>query len=178
MTYIPTALSAREDAALRKYAAHRKVVEAGALLGHSTIQLAGTADQVISIDRHTGYDHWRNDTFRQFRRNLEVAGVSNRVIPVIGDASLLADYSADFAFIDLCGTYQTTLAAIMAADAPVVAVHDYERQSCPGVAQAVEASGLEVIERIDSLIVLKRVAETRRVERLRSVNPIAGFKPV
>lgn len=97
MTYIPTALSSREDQALRRYAMGRVVVEAGALLGHSTIQLARTAKRVTSIDRHSGYTYWPNDTLRSFNRNMEVAGVANRVQSIVGDFSLLAHFPAHFA---------------------------------------------------------------------------------
>lgn len=152
--YIPTALSAREASALSRHAEGKVVVEAGALLGFSTIHLAKTAKQVTSIDRHTGYDYWRNDTLKEFCRNLEVAGVSGRVNTVVGDFSLIATYPADFAFIDLDGTYRTTLRAIALAGADRIGIHDYDRQSCPGVAQAVKDSGLAILERIDSLVIL------------------------
>lgn len=158
MNYIPTALSRREDAALQRYAAHRTVVEVGALLGHSTIQLAQTAERVISIDRHSGYQYWPNDTLRMFQRNLEVSGISRTVQWLVGDFSLMQGYPADFVFIDLCGTYATTLAAIRAARAPLIGIHDYERQSCKGVELAVAASGYKVIERVDSLVILQREA--------------------
>jgi hypothetical protein len=52
-----------------------------------------------------------------------------------------------------------TLRAIRLSRSPIIAVHDYQRQNCPGVGRAVEsckASGFEVIERVDSLIVLRR----------------------
>lgn len=157
MTYIPTALSRREDLALQRYARDRRVVEAGALLGHSTIQLAQTAKHVVSIDRHIGYDYWRNDTLRAFRRNLTVGGVFQKVDAVVGDAvQMLPRYSADFAFIDLCGTYGGTLAAIRAARAPLIGIHDFERQSCAGVARAVKDSGYAIRERIDSLVILEK----------------------
>lgn len=164
--YIPTALSAREDATLRRYAAGRRVAEAGALLGHSTIQLASTARGVVSIDRHTGYDRLPNNTLRSFLRNLDVAGASRRVLPVVGDAQELRAYPADFVFIDLCGTHDGTLAALRAAQAPLIGVHDYQRQSCPGVATAVEASGYRVIERVDSLVILERAQEHFKSDRV------------
>jgi hypothetical protein len=156
MTYIPTALSRREDQLLQRYAKDRIVVEAGALLGHSTIQLARTAKHVTSIDRHTGYDYWANDTYRLFRRNLEVTHTHNRVRSVVGDVALLADYPADFAFIDLCGTRHGTLKALRAANSPLIGVHDYDRSGCKGVAQAVEDSGYEIVERVDSLVILRK----------------------
>lgn len=151
---IPTALSRREDKALQRYAANRMVVEAGALLGHSTIQLAQTAKRVVSIDRHSGYQYWPNDTLRMFKRNLDVSGVAKKVQWVVGDFSLMRNYPADFAFIDLCGTYANTLAAIRTARAPLIGIHDYERQGCRGVALACAASGYKIIERVDSLIIL------------------------
>jgi hypothetical protein len=154
MTYIPTALSAREDECLRRHADHRYVVEVGALLGHSTIQLAQTADHVVSIDRHCGYQHWRNDTLRQFLRNLAVTGVARKVTPVVADFSAMKQYAAAFVFIDLDGTYSTTLAAIRSARSALIGVHDFERTSCKGVAQAVSDSGYCVLERVDSLVIL------------------------
>lgn len=155
-TYIPTALTRREDLLLQKYARDRRVVEAGALLGHSTIQLAQTARTVVSIDRHSGYRYWPNDTFRMFLRNLEVMGIARRVTPIVGDFSLLSRYPADFAFIDLCGTRRNTHAAILATRARFIGVHDFERQSCPGVAQAVADSRCEIVERVDSLVILRK----------------------
>lgn len=157
--YIPTALSPREGAALKHYAKGKRVVEAGALLGYSTIQLASSAAQVVSIDHHRGYYYWLNDTYRQFKRNLEVAGVSGRVRSIIGDYRKLTEHPAEFAFIDLDGTYLTTLNAIRMTRAPVVAVHDFERTSCRGVAAAIESSGCLVTERLDSLIILKKTPQ-------------------
>lgn len=156
MTYIPTALSTREDMALQRYARGRTVVETGALLGHSTIQLAKTADRVVSIDRHSGYQYWPNDTLRLFKRNLDVSGVSKKVQGVVGDFSLMRQYPAEFAFIDLCGTYSISLAALRTAQAPLIGIHDFERQSCRGVGLAIAASGYSVVERIDSLVILAK----------------------
>lgn len=152
--YIPTALSAREATALSRYAKGKIVTEAGALLGFSTIQLAKTAKHVTSIDRHTGYNYWKNDTLKQFCRNLGVSGVEGKVAAIEGDFSIMVGYPADFAFIDLDGMEGTTLKAIELANAPVIGVHDFDRTSCRGVAYAVKASGLEIIERVDSLVIL------------------------
>jgi len=154
--YIPTAVSRREGLALQHWAKDKNVVEAGSLLGYSTIQLAQTANFVVSIDHHKGYQFWHNATYRQFRRNLEVAGVAQRVAAVMGDYSLLKHYPADFVFIDLDGTYKTTLSAIQVAQSEYIGVHDYGRTFCRGVAEAVENSGCLVAERVDSLIVLQR----------------------
>lgn len=154
---IKSALSAREDYALRKYARHRNVTEAGALLGHSTCELGRTARSLASIDRHTGYDGLPNDTLRLYLRNLEVAMLPIKVTAVVGDAiTELSKYPADFVFIDLCGTHSVSLGALSAAIAPLVAIHDFARQNCRGVATAIAASGLQIIERIDSMIILRK----------------------
>jgi len=158
MNSIPTALTKREDEALRRWARDRVVTEVGALLGHSTVEIAQTARRVHSIDRHTGYDGKPNNTLRQYMRNLEVAMLNIAVIAIVGDAiTELPKYPAHFCFIDLCGTHQVTLAALQAAKAPFVAVHDYQRQNCKGVATAVEASGYPVIERIDSMVIMRKI---------------------
>lgn len=154
--YIPSALSGRECETLSRYAHNRWVTEAGSLLGRSTIALASTAKHVVAIDRHTGYDGWPNDTYRTFMRNIEVSFLSKRVLPVRDDYVELFRFPADFTFIDLDGSYLTTAYAINLAQSPLVAVHDYQRQSCRGVGQAVEDSGFRVIERVDSLIVLEK----------------------
>lgn len=154
--YIPSAVSKREAQVLQQRAAGRAVVEAGSLLGYSTIQLARTARHVVSIDRHTGYHHWKNDSLRQLRRNIEVAGVAQKVTVVVGDLFRMQQPAADFMFIDLDGLYATTLKAIQLARAAIIGVHDFERTSCKGVAQAVADCGLKVIERVDSLVILQR----------------------
>jgi len=157
MNRIPSALSLREDAALRRWSKDRRVVEAGALLGHSTVEIGRVARSLISIDRHTGYDNQPNNTLRQYMRNLEVAFLNIAVLAIVGDAvTELPKYSADFVFIDLCGTHAVTLAAIQAARAPFVGVHDYQRQNCKGVGSAIEAIGFPVIERTDSLVILRK----------------------
>ena len=156
--YIPSAVSPREIACLQKYARDKVVTEVGALLGHSTIQLAKVAREVISIDRHSGYDNAPNSTLSCFLRNLDISGVRKRVTPIIGDFSLMRRFPADFVFIDLDGTYITTMRAIRYAiglRAPIIGVHDFGRTNCKGVAWAVKDSGLQVLERADSLIILK-----------------------
>lgn len=154
MFAIPTALSLREAQRLQHYARDRYVLEVGALLGFSTVVMARVARQVLSIDRHTGYDKLPNDTYKQFRRNLEVYNVRGKVVPVLGDFRVMSKWGSDLCFIDLDGTHATTLEAIKLCRAPICAVHDYDRQNCHGVSSAVRASGYPVMERVDSLIVL------------------------
>lgn len=151
---IPSAVSLREAKALQRYSKDRYCIEAGSLLGFSTVVMGRVAKQVLAIDRHTGYDKLPNDTYRLFLRNLDVYNVTKTVIPVLGDFRALSRWRADFAFIDLDGEHNTTLEAIQRARAPIVGVHDYGRQNCKGVESAVRACGYQVMERVDSLVVL------------------------
>lgn len=155
-TYIPTALSEREARRLQHYALGAQVVEAGALLGFSTIAMAEVAQSVVSIDHHRGY-FGNKYSLALFLRNIDVCNVAHKVTTVVADASALRWHSenTDFAFIDLDGKKSTTLRAIQMCQASIIAVHDYARLNCGGVAAAVTASSLEVIERADSLIVLR-----------------------
>lgn len=155
ITGCPTAMSAPEARLLQRYADGRRVVEAGALLGYSTIRLAQVAARVVSIDRHEGYSA---PTYRRFRSNIERAGVSRRVTPVVGDAvALLPQHAADLAFIDLTGQLALTAAAMKAAQARLVAVHDLGRAYCQ-VDEAIVAAGFRVVEAVDTLAVCERVA--------------------
>lgn len=156
MTGCPTALSQAETALLQRLARDRTVVEAGALLGYSTIRLAEVSPApVVSIDRHGGYS---GDTKARFLSNLDRAGVRHRVHPVIGEAvAELARTSAAMAFIDLTGEYDLTMNAARAAQTKIVAIHDYGRFNCPGVARAVKDLRWPVVERADTLIVLAKL---------------------
>lgn len=151
---VPCALSPREHTALATLARGRRVVEAGALLGGSTITLASTARHVISIDRHSGYS---GETWRRYRSNLGRAGVASRVNAWRGEVlALLPLAPADVAFVDLTGDYALTLAAFRATLAPILAVHDCERAYCPGVARAIADSGFTPFGQIDTLALLAK----------------------
>lgn len=151
---IPCALSAAERNLLASMARGRRVVEAGALLGGSTVTLAKVATTVVSIDRHEGYS---GPTLRPFLANLDRCGVRSRVDVRVGDAAhLLTSVDADVAFVDLTGTYEVTLAALWAVRAPVVLVHDVDRQRCEGVARAIRMVGGVGLAQVDTLAVLAR----------------------
>lgn len=152
---VPTAISQREADCLARHARDKRVVEAGALLGASTITLARTAVHVVSIDRHMGYT---GDTWAAYLSNLDRAGVRLRVTAIRGEAiAQLPKHDADMAFIDLTGEYGLTLSAINATTAPLIAIHDYQRVRCEGVARAIKTAGLRLVEVVDSLAVAIRV---------------------
>lgn len=150
----PTALSWAETLLLQRWSRNRKVVEFGALLGHSTINIAEVATSVISVDLHTGYS---GDTFRRFRSNIERAGLSHRVIPLIADVwKMRLPIKADIGFIDLTGTFDLTLHAIRKINAPIIALHDIGRPFCRGAEKAMLQSGRKIIDSVDTLVVLGR----------------------
>jgi protein-L-isoaspartate O-methyltransferase len=88
---IPTALSLPEARELARLAEGRRVVEAGALLGFSTVVLARAAASVVSVDRHEGYDA---PTLGKFLRNLDRFGVQGRVEVRVGGIDLLSGSDA------------------------------------------------------------------------------------
>lgn len=154
MTDCPSALSARETRLLQHYAHQRRVVEAGALLGYSTIMLARVAARVVSIDKHEGYT---TPTLRRYMTNLERASVLPRVTPIVGDAiELLPRHAADLAFIDLTGERELTLAALLAVRAPIVGVHDVTRSRCRGVCDAIRIAGYSSLAHVDTLAILRK----------------------
>ena len=151
----PTALSPREVACLQRWASGKLVVEAGALLGYSTIKLAEVATRVISIDRHKDYTI---PTLTRFRSNLDRAGIRDKVEIVVECAlSALPRYRADFGFIDLTGQCMLTQQALEACQAPIVGVHDFQRPHCEGVERAIRGAGFEVVEVIDTLAICRRL---------------------
>ena len=157
---IRSAMSPYETARLEFWARGRSVVEMGALLGYSTVVMARVARGVVSIDRHTGYDNKPNDTERIMRCNLERYSVAKKVTVVVGDYREVAKWPSDLAFVDLDGTAATTWAAAWLSQARLVAIHDFARQNCQGVARCVSwmnwTRTYRVIDRAESLVVLRR----------------------
>lgn len=160
---IRSAMTDYEAERLSHYARGCQVTECGSLLGFSTVVMARVARHVVSVDRHDGYRGLGipNDTQRAFRNNLDRFNVANKVTVVVSDYARAREYGTpDLAFIDLDGTLATTLAAVRLLPAPMVALHDYGRFACGGVAQAVEILRAKhqwrVIERAHTLIVMER----------------------
>jgi hypothetical protein len=154
----PSSLSDRETACLQRWARDKRVVEAGALLGYSTIKLAEVATHVVSIDKHEGYT---TPTLRRYLTNLERAGVRGKVTPLVGDAPpLLASVrDVDFAFIDLTGKGDLTMTSIMRSHAPIVGVHDFGRPGCEveGVVRLLWSHyRWTILELVDTLVVCRR----------------------
>jgi hypothetical protein len=148
---IPTALSEPEAVALQQLAAGKRVLEVGALLGFSTVLMAQVAEEVVSVDPHDGYPAENpRPTWHEFNGNLLRFDVADRVVAYRDfyngkTAALITDDhdAPEFAFIDADGTYETTIMLIelvaehMHADAPIIAVHDYNLPEWPGAGAAV-----------------------------------------
>lgn len=151
---IASSLSKPEERLLRHYGHNLAVVEAGSLLGYSTLVLASVAKSVISIDRHQGYGA---PTERAFRSNLAVHGAKN-VRPIIGEATQVIDtiVGCKLAFIDLDGTEETTRTMLQKVRTTLVALHDVGRQSCRGVERAMQNSAWRVVEGAGTLVVMER----------------------
>jgi predicted O-methyltransferase YrrM len=157
---IPTALTPRETAALQHLAAGKRVVEAGSLLGYSTVAMGQVARQVVAIDPHDGYPIWQpRPTLEVFERNIREHGVGERVTAIVGfGEDHLPLYAADVAFLDLTGHYDVTLRCIEGARAPIICCHDYMRGGCHGATEAVDyfaRRGGHTVRTVDTLAVIE-----------------------
>lgn len=146
---IPTALSHREIMCLQRWALNKRVIEAGALLGASTVALSHVANSVISIDKHEGYT---GPSLKPYMNNIWLYGNAN-VLPVVGDVlHHLQRYHGQFGFIDLTGDDLLTRIALNLIQCPVVAVHDHQRPNCR-VSNVLR--DYEVLEVVDTLAIVK-----------------------
>jgi precorrin-6B methylase 2 len=153
---IPTAISFRERLALARYARSKRVVEAGSLLGASTLWMEQLATSVVSIDRHEGYGH---PTLAIMKNNLMRYG-QGRIEMRVGDAlAVLPSVEADVAFIDLTGDQDLTLNVLetLPSSIQVTLVHDCERSRCEGVVRAIQRqASWRQLEQVDTLAILGR----------------------
>lgn len=136
---IPTALSDREAHLLRKLSENRNVLEVGSLLGFSTVNIAKSANRVISIDPHENYPYiGAESTLNKFMSNLLRYGIYN--VEVVKDTFQNSELpEVDMCFADLDGTYETTKQLLdFTRDIPLVVVHDFNRQNCLGVEKAIK----------------------------------------
>lgn len=151
-------LSAGEAAALAELAYRRRVLEIGAYLGRSTVVLAECAELVVSVDHHRGSSEhqpgaaeWRPEladgTAAAYLANLSAAGVTSRVVPIIGGyrdvLPLLAPATFDLVFLDAdhreeATVEAATLALPLVRRPGILVFHDYDAIDYPGVRAAVD----------------------------------------
>lgn len=69
---------------LQHHATDKTVLEVGTYLGRSTVAMAYTAKQVVTIDHHQGPPQDKaGTTMQRFFENLETFGVGHKVVPII-----------------------------------------------------------------------------------------------
>lgn len=156
---IPTAVSLREIEILNKLSLNKNVLEIGSLLGYSTVNIARHARKVTSIDPHEGYPYeGAESTLKKFVQNLAYYNIRN--VKVFKDRFqniTKSDY--DFAFIDLDGEYQTTIEALeYTKHIPIIVIHDYDRQQCPGVARAIKETGANIVQVVDTCAIIENIS--------------------
>jgi predicted O-methyltransferase YrrM len=141
---IPTSITERETARLRELATGRRVLEVGSAYGYSTVVLALVAPHVTAVDPH----QWLTSR-PALEANLAVYGIAGRV-DVLADASgailpALADHGERFDLVFIDGDHaeaavihDVTWARKLLAPGGVLACHDYDEVTCPGVRTALD----------------------------------------
>lgn len=154
----------QEGHALADFAANKRVLEIGSYCGRSTICLAQTAEQVISVDPHDGSGTIApKQTLPEFTANIERYGVSHKVTTYrkMGD---LNGHSFDAAFVDgdhSLDAVRRDIADVRGRLVPggLIAFHDYAVVGGkPGVVQAVNElleSGGEMVSQTATVAVVR-----------------------
>lgn len=153
---IPTALSSAEAATLVTFGAKGRIVEAGALLGASTLLLSHTAPLVRTVDRFVGYGP---STLAPFMSNLSRWGAGNVEVRVGDCLEHLPQMEGEVAFIDLTGEEGITRSAMNALHPSIryALVHDLTRVHCSGVERALTSlPNWRLVEAVGTLGVLVR----------------------
>jgi predicted O-methyltransferase YrrM len=169
------------------------VLEIGSYCGKSTLCLAqgiGSSGSVVfAVDHHRGseehqpgecffdpdlYDRQRAvvDTFREFRRNIDRAGLNDRVIPVVTDSRhAAAHWTTPIAMLFIDGGHSLDAAledyrcwAGFLRRGGTLAIHDvYEDAAAGGQAPyavyrlALDSGLFEEVRRVESLAVLRKL---------------------
>ena len=129
MTDLPRGwLSAADIAELTRIAEGKTVLELGAYKGRSTVVLAGVAEYVISVDRHTGVVDVPEDTLPEYLEAVrELSNVAivvaqfDRFVPLVGHVDLV--------FIDGDHDYNSVerdIALALRTEPETVAFHDWD----------------------------------------------------
>lgn len=162
---IPTSLLAVEAEELARLAESRRVLEVGSAYGFSavTMALAG-ATHVTAVDNHAG-DTWLGDTRTVLQRNLDTAGVADRVTVVEADSrdglAGLAGQKFGLIFIDGDHSYAGAAADIAGAlplldHGGVLAIHDYGETCCCPEVKTAAGSMLPAPDRVVGTLWLKK----------------------
>ena len=142
---ISTSLSEDEAAKLAELAAGKTVMEIGSAYGYSAVVMAVAGGQVVAIDPHS----WL-PSFGPMTENLAAYGVEDRVTIIMDGAEnavpMLEDRGLRFDLVWIDGDHSqqaverdVRLALTVLAPGGVLACHDYDEISCPGVRPGLEA---------------------------------------
>lgn len=161
-------LTEEEGRALADLARDKSVLEIGSYCGRSTICLARTARTVGALDTFDGRGTaQQGDTYGLFLRNLERAGVRDKVQPYRGhSAEMLPCLPPVYDLIFIDGDHAREAVAVDAAAAAsllrpggLLVFHDYGRTGADvGVTEAVDefvAGGGKLLSRFGSLAVVR-----------------------
>lgn len=154
---VSTSLTADETKTLRELARGRRVLEIGSAFGYSTIAMATVGARVLSVDPHIAHSSILTMTsnLRRYRVLDRVAmclAYSYDALPILEDAGarfdlifIDGDHSRSAVERDVWGSLSVL------APGGTLACHDYEEDTCPGVARALDASGLRPSRVVDTL---------------------------
>lgn len=138
---ISTSLTEAETLELSRLAGG-EVLEVGSAYGYSAIVMALAGAQVTAVDPHV----WLN-SYGQMMANLGAYGVAEAVTIVrLGSEMALHDLAGPYDLVWIDGDHSADavardvrLSLPLLAPGGVLACHDYGEDTCPGVAQALDA---------------------------------------
>lgn len=147
---INTSLTEKETAELQRLARSQdltpvEVLEVGSAYGYSTVAMALAGAHVTAVDPHL-----QMASYQQMMANLGYYGVADRVDVIQGDSRAvlprLADEGRTFDLVWIDGdhtadmvTHDVQWARKLLKPAGVLACHDYDEETCPGVRHALDA---------------------------------------
>lgn len=141
-TIINTSLTAAETAELQRLANGKDVLEIGSAYGYSTVALALVAKRVTTVDPHTGHN-----SLDALVDNLHANGLTGKVWWIVDRSQdilpTLAPRAFDLVWIDGDHTAEVVEHDLRAAQTllrpgGVLACHDYDEDTCPGVKIALD----------------------------------------
>lgn len=151
-----TSLTGAEAAELSRLARDKRVLEVGTAYGYSGItMLTGGAEELWTVDPHVTHD-----SLGAFQANVDAAGFTMRVKTIVGtsrqctalrgkNSSLgVPERYFGLVFIDGDHTREGVLHDVEWARrlvkpfGAVIACHDYDEDTCPGVKQALDELGV------------------------------------
>lgn len=148
---INTSLTLDETAKLQELAKDGDVLEIGSAYGYSTCALALVARSIVAVDPHTGHG-----SYYELQANLNAYGVNDRVQIVQARSQDVLPRMANDAvkYVKTCKRFDlvwidgdhtaevvehdVTHALKLLKPGGVLACHDYDEVTCPGVRQALD----------------------------------------